>query len=529
MRKGIFSTKVAAVLAAAALALTACGGGSGKTEGTADASGSAGTSEATQTGTITAGAAYETTDYNPTSTSSALAMGTNWHVVEALYSYDSDFNIRKELAADDAPVEVSDTQYEVKIRPDAAFSDGTPVTADDVIASFEKAMAPENLYASMLSSVKNVEKKDDSTVTINLNHPFTLLKDRLTVVKIVPKSATADELKAKPVGSGPWKYDSITDTGIEMSPNEHYNGPFPAKGAHMHWDIIKDDNARTTAAQDGTIAVMEAVPADRIELLEAAGLKVEEKQGFNLPFLLFNTSKAPFNDARVRQAFHYAIDTQKLIANAMDGKAKEATGFLPETSQYYNKAKVQYTYNPEKAKELLAEAGVSDLSITLQSTDHPWIEALGPQIKNDLEAVGVKVELNAQASASLYSNNLDVDNATFDVALAPGDPSVFGNDPDMLIRWWYGDNLWTQRRSFMQKGEPEKFQELQNLLGEAVQLEGDAREAKWNEAMDLVAEEAVIYPLFHRTMITAYNPELVEGVTPVTTTGLNLLTAKPLE
>lgn len=527
MRKSIYSKKFAAVLAAAALALTACGGGGGTKGGASDAT-SGGASDS-QTGTITAGAAYETSNYDPSSTSSALAMGTNWHVVEALYSFDPDFNVRKELAADNEPTKVTDTQYEVKIRKGAAFSDGNAVTADDVVSSFERSMDPENLYASMLTSIQSVEKKDDSTVTINLKQPFSLLKQRLTVVKIVPKASTVDEMKVTPIGSGPWKYDTITDTAIEMSPNEHYNGDMPAKGAAMHWDVIKDDNARTTAAQDATIGVMEAVPADRVELLESAGLKVEEKQGFNLPFLLFNTNKAPFNDARVRQAFHYAIDTQKLIDNAMDGKAAEATGFLPETSEYYHKAANQYTYNPEKAKELLAEAGASNLSITLNSTDHPWIEALGPQIKNDLEAVGVKVEINSQASASLYSNVLDIDGATFDVALAPGDPSVFGNDPDMLLRWWYGDNIWMSKRSGWKISDPENFAKLQGLLDEAVQLDGQERQDKWNEAMDMVAEQLPIYPLFHRTVITAYNPSIVEDVTPITTTGLNLLTANPLE
>ncbi len=85
--------------------------------------------------------------------------------------------------------------------------------------------------------------------------------------------------------------------------------------------------------------------------------------------MMFNTQAAPFDDVRVRQAFHYALDMDKIISTGMLGNATAATSFLPEGYANYHEASTVYSYDPDKAKELLAEAGAQNLSITLLSTD----------------------------------------------------------------------------------------------------------------------------------------------------------------
>ena len=476
---------------------------------------------------ITAAVSYETQNFLPANCSSALAVASNWHVVEGLYDLDMDtYTPYKALAAEDEPEKISDTEYQVTLRKDAKFSNGDAVTANDVVKSFERTVEPEGaLYKSMLDFIDHMEAVDETTVKIVLNRPFSLIKERLTLVYVVPADATDEDLTVMPVGSGPWKYESINEKTLTFVPNEFYNGDHPAKAESMKWDIIKDNTARTTALTEGTVQVMENVPADTAEQCEAAGAKLESVQGFNLPFLMFNTQKAPFNDKRVRQAFFYAIDTQKLIDNAMDGQASPVTSFLPENHKNYHEASVVYTYNPEKAKELLKEAGQENLKVTLQTTDHDWITALSPQIKNDLEAVGMTVDINEQASSSLYANQADVDNPTYDVALAPGDPSCFGNDPDLLMNWWYGDNIWTQKRTFWQGSDKAKFDELHGYLDEALKTTGEKQQEEWNKAFDLLSEEVPLYPLFHRKVTTAYYADKIEGFKPIGTTGLSFLDA----
>lgn len=507
--------KGAAVLAAASLALSACGGGNaGKSGDSKKAEG--------PKGSISLGAAYETTNYHPSNTSSALAMGANWHVVEGLYEFDmADYSVYNALAKDE-PKKISDTEYEITLRDGAKFSDGSDVKAEDVVSSFGRTAKAGNIYAQFFDFVDSVTAKDEKTVTVKLKYPFGNLKQRLVDVKIVPAKADDKDLTKMPVGTGPFKYDSITQTEIKMSANTHYNGKFPAKVKNMNWQAIKDDNARLTAALGGTIDVMENVPFQFIDQIKKAGWKVDEVPGYNNPFLMFNTSKAPFDKPEVRQAFHYAIDTQALIKSVMGGKAIEATSFLPKANPAYKKAATQYTFDTAKAKELLAKAGASNLTITLLTTDHPWITQLVPQIKQNLEAAGVKVNVQSVASAAVYEQT-DKDSADFDVVLAPGDPSVFGVDPGIIINWWYGDNVWTKKRGHFQKSDPAGYKAISDKIAEASKLSGDKAKEKWGEVQDMIAEKAVLYPLFHRTMITGWNPAKLEGVKSIATTGLELI------
>ena len=495
----------AALAAAAAMALTACGGGAAGT-----------------TGAITAGVAYETTDYGPITTS-ALAMGSNWQVLEGLYRFNmADYSVSPALAAGD-PVKVSDTEYEITLRDGAKFSDGTDVTAADFVSSYERATGEKSIYRQFFTFVDSVSAKDDKTVTITLKHPFAALKDRLVNVRVVPSSMDDEALKAKPVGTGPYKYENITATEITAVPNEHYTGNQPATVATLKWQSLKDDSARLAAAIGGTIDVMEAVPASAQDQLKSAGWNVESKPGYGNPFLMFNTQKAPFDKPEVRRAFIKAVDKQKLIDSALDGQAVEATSFLPEANSAYKKPATDLSYDKDAAMKLLSDAGVSGLEINLVTTDHPWVLALVPQIKSDFEALGVTVNHTQMASSDLYANVTDIDSPSYDIVLAPGDPSVFGTDPGIIISWWNGDNVWTKKRDGWQTSDPESFNQLQTLIEEAGELDGDAAKAKWGEAQDLLAEKTVIFPLVFRNMITGSNPAKVDGFQAISSTGLQLL------
>ncbi|WP_407818029.1 ABC transporter substrate-binding protein, partial [Staphylococcus aureus] len=93
----------------------------------------------------------------------------------------------------------------------------------------------------------------------------------------------------------------------------------------------------------------------------------------NLMYLLFDTTQAPFDDVRVRQAMFYAINTPKMIEIALGGKAAPATSYLYERNPDYARASTVYSYDPDKARSLLAAAGVSGLDLTLLSTNVSWL------------------------------------------------------------------------------------------------------------------------------------------------------------
>ncbi|MDO5656722.1 MAG: ABC transporter substrate-binding protein [Paracoccus sp. (in: a-proteobacteria)] len=461
--------------------------------------------------------------FDPQKASGAVTLSANWHTLEGLVDLDPVTREPYAALAAEMPASEDGTTYDITLRDGAAFSDGTPVTADDVVFSFNRVLDPEqnSLFLSFVSFIDTVEAVDDNTVRITTKFPFSLFNERLGSVKIVSRAAAegdADAFDQAPLGTGPYRMVSaVPGDKIVFERNEHYTGPRPALAADMVWNLISDPTARVNALTSGTVMAMEDVPyidADAVAATET----LESAQSFGLLFAMFNTQAEPFDDVRVRQAFFYALDMDKIIDIAMLGNAEAATSFLPATHPNYHEASTVYSYNPDRARELLAEAGTPELDITLMTTDHGWVTDVAPIIKESLDAAGFNTTLDIGQSGGQYGK---VDDGNMQVMIAPGDPSVFGNDPDILMRWWYGDNVWPKQR--YRWSDSAEYAQLTATLDEALRLEGDAQQEKWNEAFDLLSEQVPLYPLFHRQLPTAWNAEVLEGFAPVPTTGLSLL------
>lgn len=483
--------------------------------------------------TLTAAVAYEGSDPNPIGTSSGVFLAAGWHVFEGLYELNMHtYRAECGLAAD-APVQIDDLEYEVTLREDTVFSDGSPLTSADVVNAFERN-GESDLYGAFLSFITAVSAPDERTVRFKLNAPMgSVLQERLALVRVFPATLTDEELATKPVGSGPWRYETINaaDGGrISFTANHRYTGPWPATCERMEWSVLLDDTRRTDELIDKDVMVMEAAPVVRAEELADAGATVEWVPGFNLPFLMFNCEKPPFDDVRVRQALLYAIDVDSLIGTYMAGHARAATSLLPDYFRHYHRAATVYSYDPEKARKLLAEAGVDELALTLRANDN-WVSTLAPAIAEDWKAVGVTAEVVLLDTPALFADlSTEPEAGTllpFDVVLSPGDPSCFGNDADLIISWWYGDNVWTRARS--RWATTPAFAEMAELLAEArSKTSEDEQQPLWNQCFDIIAAEVPLYPLFHRETATAWWTAQLDDYDPISATGLNFLGTTPM-
>lgn len=483
--------------------------------------------------TLTAAVAYEGSDPNPIGTSSGVFLAAGWHVFEGLYELNMHtYRAECGLAAD-APVQIDDLEYEVTLREDTVFSDGSPLTSADVVNAFERN-GESDLYGAFLSFITTVSAPDERTVRFKLNAPMgSVLQERLALVRVFPATLTDEELASKPVGSGPWCYETINaaDGGrISFTANHRYTGPWPATCERMEWSVLLDDTRRTDELIDKDVMVMEAAPVVRAEELADAGVTVEWVPGFNLPFLMFNCEKPPFDDVRVRQALLYAIDIDSLIGTYMAGHARAATSLLPDYFRHYHRAATVYSYDPEKARKLLAEAGVDELALALRANDN-WVSTLAPAIAEDWKAVGVTAEVVLLDTTALFADlSTEPEPGTllpFDVVLSPGDPSCFGNDADLIISWWYGDNVWTRARS--RWATTPAFAEVAGLLAEArSKTSEDEQQPLWNQCFDIIAAEVPLYPLFHRETATAWWTAQLDDYDPISATGLNFLGTTPM-
>lgn len=483
--------------------------------------------------TLTAAVAYEGSDPNPIGTSSGVFLAAGWHVFEGLYELNMHtYRAECGLAAD-APVQIDDLEYEVTLRDDTVFSDGSPLTSADVVNAFERN-GESDLYGAFLSFITAVSAPDERTVRFKLNAPMgSVLQERLALVRVFPATLTDEELATKPVGSGPWCYETINaaDGGrISFTANHRYTGPWPATCERMEWSVLLDDTRRTDELIDKDVMVMEAAPVVRAEELADAGATVEWVPGFNLPFLMFNCEKPPFDDVRVRQALLYAIDVDSLIGTYMAGHARAATSLLPDYFRHYHRAATVYSYDPEKARKLLAEAGVDELALALRANDN-WVSTLAPAIAEDWKAVSVTAEVVLLDTTALFADlSTEPEPGTllpFDVVLSPGDPSCFGNDADLIISWWYGDNVWTRARS--RWATTPAFAEVAELLAEArSKTSEDEQQPLWNQCFDIIAAEVPLYPLFHRETATAWWTAQLDDYDPISATGLNFLGTTPM-
>ncbi len=526
-RRGFF--RIAGAMGAAAAfagGLSACAPQSGSsTTTTGTGGGAAGAVNAD--GTIMAAISYElgTNGYDPMTTSSALTIAANWHTMEGLTEVDPATREVYAALAKTLPTATGNT-VDIALRDGAVFHDGSKVTADDVVFSFQRVLDPANksLYSQFIPFVAGVAKKDDSTVTVTLKYPTSLLAARLAVVKIVPRAAATADPKAfdaKPVGTGPWK---MTDNGatskqVVFERFDGYTGPKKARAKTMRWQVIPDAATRTNAIQSKSVQAIDSVPYLSIDQLKATS-QVDSVQGFGLLFAMFNQSAGnPFAKKENRQAFFYAIDMAKVVQTAMLGQATPATSFVQEGHPQYVRAKTVYALDQAKAKQLFAQTGLT--SMRLLCTDHDWVKKCTPIIQESLKAAGLQVEFVEKKSADVY-NTIDGKPDAYDVVIAPGDPSVFGNDLDLLARWWYAGDVWTDSRMHW-KGTP-SYTQAQALLDGGLQAPDEAKaKENWGKLLDLIADEVPLYPLFHRKTPTAYDKTTLVDFKPISLTGLSFV------
>ncbi|MBO4352142.1 MAG: ABC transporter substrate-binding protein, partial [Eggerthellaceae bacterium] len=187
----------------------------------------------------------------------------------------------------------------------------------------------------------------------------------------------------------------------------------------------------------------------------------------------------------------------------------------------YHRASTVYERDPEKVKALLAAAGLKRLEFTL-SVNNNWVADLAPSIVDDLKECGITCTIAEHALR--WNEFADTGKVlSYDAVLASGDPSRFGNDPDLLLSWWYGDNVWTRGRSCWARDESGSFNTMQTLLQQARAASGDERQELWNQCFDIVADEVPLYGLFHRKLATGWQPDDIAGFRPISVSGLDFL------
>lgn len=273
--------------------------------------------------------------------------------------------------------EVSDDKltYTFKIR-EAKFSNGEPVTADDVVFSLQTAAGPTAAYAFGFDPVERFEKVDDQHVRIVLKRPYTPLLSVLSLFAagIVDKEsyeADTDGFGQKPVCAGPFQVEEyVRGSRVVLTPNPHYWGkgedgqPLPYLD-RVEMLYVPESNARVLGLQNGDYDVIQTVPFNQAKQMEGGSdLVLEVQPIFRLDYVYLNHSKPPLDNKDIRLALNYAANREAILNAVYFGYGELPNSYMPKVNFHSDEVPL-IPYDLEKAKALVQGAGYDGTPIEL--------------------------------------------------------------------------------------------------------------------------------------------------------------------
>ncbi len=252
-----------------------------------------------------------------------------------------------------------------KLR-DAKFSDGTPVTAEDVKFSIQRAASEASGWGRFYRPITSFEIVSPSEITMKLAEPFTPAFNNLALfaAAILPKAqveAKGDAFFEAPVGSGPFVLKSrVRGARVELAKNPYYWQQGKPSVDEAVLEVVTEPSARVIKLEAGEVDVALDPPLNQIKELDAKdGISVGQTIPYRADFVQLNTTRKPFDDERVRQALNYAVDKSALVQGVLYGAGKPAASAMP-VMVYADPDLAPYPYDLAKAKQLLADAGYAD-------------------------------------------------------------------------------------------------------------------------------------------------------------------------
>ncbi|MBP0984830.1 MAG: ABC transporter substrate-binding protein [Oscillospiraceae bacterium] len=356
-------------------------------------------------------------------------------VVESLLYINPDGSVSPMLAKSWECVD--DKTYVYEIRDDVTFSDGTPMTVDDVIFSMERNMGDgsDSYVAWMFDSVDSIEKTGDWEITVHLKNPDAFWQYvPATTGGAVISEAYYNEHKDNfgtasggILATGAYKFDHWTNgSEIVLTENENYwDDSAPVDFKTIDYTIISEDTTRIAALKTGQIDFSVNVSVDMIsQLSDAENLTLDSVHAYRIDHLAFNTEKAPFNDVNVRKAIAYAIDAENLVNNIYGEYGQPGSGLLfgdalytigsADDWQKFADTLDNYSYNIEKAKECLAASAYPDgFDCRLAVSNISYYQSMAVYIQAALAEIGINVSVEQHTYDEMitiqFGNLLDAD------------------------------------------------------------------------------------------------------------------------
>jgi peptide/nickel transport system substrate-binding protein len=451
---------------------------------------------------ITISPPADATTMDPGRSTQVLTVNYFVNLYDTLTRWDASLKLQPGLAT--AWKNLNETTWEVTLRPGVRFHDGSPLTAEDVKAVYERNTVPgKTVVQSGFATIEAIQIVNPATLRIVTKKPDPLMPVRMAQMGgyIYPARFVTDEgtkeLARKPIGTGAYRFVSWSkDDQLVMEANRDWwgwGGKAPSVD-RVVWKPIPDDFARLSALQRGEVDVITNVPPDEMKIVRTLTVPATRTVTFWM-----NTTQPPLSDQRVRQALHYAMDVPSIVKNLYAGQGKPFSGGLADTDFGYNPALKPYPYDPTRAKKLLAEAGYGGgIDVTLFAgsgtmvNDKQLLEAMADMWSK----VGVRAKIEMMEMAQRQKMNNE--------RLVPPHGLMLVNPQSTLLD--ADGSLW---RLFHPNGFGGKYwagsqpgQRFHELMEQArYTLDGKKRKELYTQATQIIHDEKPWLELFQEVVV----------------------------
>jgi peptide/nickel transport system substrate-binding protein len=423
-------------------------------------------------------------------------------------------------------------EWKFQLRRHVKFHDGTPFNAEAVVFNFERWMFEQHPYhkgvfeywKSMFGGfpgfVKSVKAIDELTVEFVLDKPMAPFLANLAMPMFGIASPTAikthgDDYFKNPVGTGAFRFrEWRKDDRIVLERNPDYWGEKALLDRVIFRSIV-DNSARLLELQAGSIDLMEFLNPDDIPTVKNdPNLQLLLRPSMNVGYLWWNVEKEPFGKLDVRRAIAHAVNKRAIVEKLFGGTGVPAKNMLPPSLWGYNEAVVDYEYDPARAREHLAEAGLPNgfkTKLWAMPNPRPYMPQptkIAEAIQADLKAVGIDAEIVTMDWATYLAKTRDGEQDMYMLGWT-GD----NGDPDNFLYWFFGQKE-TRSRYFHAKAA--------ELTGKARAIfNQDERAQLYREAQVVLKEDAANVTIAHTTPPLAAK-KTVKGYIPHATGGEKL-------
>jgi ABC-type transport system substrate-binding protein len=353
-------------------------------------------------GTLTFAAGSDPDSLDPQNTQSNPGEQVNRMMYDNLVRFNTKMQIEPALA-ESWTQSADGLIWTFKLRKGVRFHDGTPFDAKAVKYFFDRVLGDEKPFKASLYTpfVQGAQVVDDNTVRVTLKQPFAAFLFRLAhsagaIVSPAAHQKWGKDLALHPAGTGPFKFvEWVKGDRVVVERNDAYWGGRPLLD-RVTVKTVKEDSARVLMLQSGDADLILNIPPEDIpRLRKDARFAVESIATARALYVTINMKKKPFDDVRVRQALNHAVNREAIVGSLFQGNAEAIAGIVAPLQNGFAKLP-GYAYDPKKAKELLAQAGVPALKVKLWSPKGRYVKdfELAQAVQQDLAAVGVEAALS---------------------------------------------------------------------------------------------------------------------------------------